>query len=38
MKDKEDGGDGVESQGTHDAEMEENGTDMADDTMDETLH
>ena len=37
-KDKEDGRDRAESEGTCDVEMEENGADMVDNTMDETLH
>ena len=32
------GGDSAENEDMHDVEMGENGADMADDAMDETLH
>ena len=37
-EDKEDGEGGVENEEMRDVEMEESGTDMADNAMDETLH
>ena len=38
VENKESGGDGAKNKEAHDVEMGENGVDMADDTMDETLH
>ena len=38
VENKEGGGDRVENEEVHNVEMGENGADMADNAMDETLH